>query len=110
MSESATPIRVLLVEDNPGDARLIAEMLAEAAGSSFALRQARSLGAALESFGEPDVQAVLLDLGLPDSDGIATLAAIRPASHDVPIIVLTGNDDEELALSAVRAGAQDYLV
>jgi DNA-binding response OmpR family regulator len=100
----------LLIEDNPGDARLIREMLAEARGVSFDLEQADRLSAGLERLAEGDFDVVLLDLGLPESQGLDTCARVQAQVSEVPIVVLTGLDDEELAVRAVEAGAQDYLV
>ena len=105
-------IRLLLIEDNPGDARLVQEHLADASGGqTFQLRHALALSAAiaLAADGEvPDI--VLLDLSLPDSFGLETLARWQAAAPTLPVIVLTGSDDEALAVAAVREGAQDYLV
>lgn len=105
------PIQVLLVEDNPADARLIGEMLKDV-GSEWRvrLRLAECLAAALEELGDGFVAAVLLDLSLPDSEGLATLDRVRERAPQLPIIVLTGLDDESLGATAVRRGAQDYLV
>jgi two-component system cell cycle sensor histidine kinase/response regulator CckA len=104
------PINVLLVEDNPGDARLIQEMLAEAGGALFDLGCADRLSTGLERLAVGDINVVLLDLGLPDSRGLDTFVRVRTQAPDVPIVVLTGLDDEALAVQAVEAGAQDYLV
>ena len=102
---------VLLIEDNPGDARLIREMLAEGGGDRFKLECADRLSAGLELLAEGGVDIVLLDLGLPDSQGLDTLHKVIAEVPEVPItVVLTGTDDEELAVQAVRAGAQDYLI
>jgi serine phosphatase RsbU (regulator of sigma subunit) len=103
-------IQVLLVEDNPGDARLIREMLAEARGARFELAAADRLetGVALLETGRFGV--VLLDLSLPDSRGLDTFRAVRAADPGLPVVVLTGLDDETLAVQAVQEGAQDYLV
>lgn len=103
---------LLLVEDNPGDARLTEEMFREApAGSLPPLRWVDTARAAVQRLAdEPGCGAVLLDLSLPDSYGLDTLHAIKSHARDIPIIVLSGNDDDELALAAVMAGAQDYLV
>jgi PAS domain S-box-containing protein len=105
----ARPLRVLLVEDSPGDARLIRELLAEAE-AGFDLEWVSRLADGLErlSDGEP-LDAALLDLSLPDSQGFVTFEKVRKAAPDVPIIMLTGLADEELAVQAVRCGAQDYL-
>jgi diguanylate cyclase (GGDEF)-like protein len=101
---------VLLIEDNPGDARLIREMLAEDPGAPFALRCAERLASGIELLGAEPPALVLLDLSLPDSFGLDTFARVYAHSPGVPIIVLTGNDDHTVALAAVKAGAQDYLV
>jgi two-component system cell cycle sensor histidine kinase/response regulator CckA len=104
------PTRVLLIEDNPGDARLLKEMLSEARGGPFCLQWAHSLSAGLEYLADCDVDVVLLDLSLPDSQGLNSLARLQTRSPQLPIIVLTGLDDEDLAATAVRKGAQDYLI
>jgi diguanylate cyclase (GGDEF)-like protein len=101
---------VLLIEDNPGDARLIREMLAEDPESPFALQCAERLSRGLEHLAGGQTGLVLLDLSLPDSFGLETFAKVYAHSPTVPIIVLTGNDDQTVALSAVKGGAQDYLV
>jgi diguanylate cyclase (GGDEF)-like protein len=101
---------VLLIEDNPGDARLIREMLADEEGAPFALRCADRLSAGIELLGRETPALVLLDLSLPDSFGLETFARVYAHSPGVPIIVLTGNDDHTVALSAVKGGAQDFLV
>ncbi len=102
--------KVLLIEDNPGDARLIREMLAEEDGAPFDLRYATRLADGIEALGKEAPALVLLDLSLPDSFGLETFARVYAHSPGVPIIVLTGNDDQTVALSAVKGGAQDYLV
>jgi diguanylate cyclase len=102
---------VLLIEDNPGDARLIREMLAEGqAPLQFRLKHADRLARGLEALAQKDTSLVLLDLSLPDSHGLETFAKVYAHSPKVPIIVLSGNDDQQLALYAVKSGAQDYLV
>ena len=106
--------KVLLIEDNPGDARLIREMLAEEPDAPFQILCAERLAEGIEllsAAGEAGLPAlVLLDLSLPDSFGLETFAKVFAHSPAVPIIVLTGNDDHTVALSAVKGGAQDYLV
>jgi PAS domain S-box-containing protein len=105
-----SPIRILLIEDNTGDSRLILEMLKEVPPGSVELTTADRLDRGVESIrrGAPDV--VLLDLGLPDSQGLATLHEASAVSPRTPIIVLTGLNDESIATQALGAGAQDYLV
>jgi diguanylate cyclase (GGDEF)-like protein len=101
---------VLLIEDNPGDARLIQEMLAEDPETSFQLNCVDRLSRGLEFLAAGKTGLVLLDLSLPDSNGLDTFAKVYAHSPAVPIIVLTGNDDRTVALSAVKSGAQDYVV
>ncbi|HEY2989217.1 MAG TPA: ATP-binding protein [Candidatus Binatia bacterium] len=105
-----SPIKVLLVEDNPGDARLLREALAEMAGAQFELTHAKRLGEALDRLDAERFEIVLLDLSLPDAQGFDTIARVRKKSPELPIVVMTGLNDEEMAIKAVRAGAQDYLV
>ncbi len=102
--------KVLLIEDHPGDARLLREMISEPPEPPFQIHWARRLAAGLERLAEGDTALVLLDLSLPDSQGLETFAKVYAHSPTVPIVVLTGNDDHDLALKAVKTGAQDYLV
>ncbi|MFL6563753.1 MAG: putative bifunctional diguanylate cyclase/phosphodiesterase [Burkholderiales bacterium] len=102
--------KVLLIEDNPGDARLIREMIAEESGAPFEIECAPRLAQGLERLSAGGIGLVLLDLSLPDSMGLDTFAKVYAHSPAVPIIVLTGTDDNNLALAAVKRGAQDYLV
>ncbi len=101
---------VLLVEDNPGDARLIQEMLRDKQGYDFQFEHVKTLEGASEvlSRGEPDV--VLLDLSLPDSQGLSTLNGVLDEDPEAAVVVLTGLKDEETGLEAVRRGAQDFLM
>jgi PAS domain S-box-containing protein len=113
MSDLRRPVQgasILLIEDNAGDARLIKELLAEAGTGAFRLDRADRLSTGLACIAQDGPDLVLLDLGLPDSDGLATVAAVRSHSPQLPVIVLTGHDDDRLAVAAVGAGAQDYLV
>jgi two-component system cell cycle response regulator len=102
--------KVLLIEDNPGDARLIQAMIEEEEGAPFQLHFADRLSRGLEQLSDGETALVLLDLSLPDSFGLETFAKVYAHAPTVPIIVLTGNDDQKVALSAVKGGAQDYLV
>jgi signal transduction histidine kinase/DNA-binding NarL/FixJ family response regulator len=104
------PNRILLVEDNPGDARLLREALKEVASYQFDLEHVERLSQALECLRAEHFDVVLLDLSLPDSQGLDNLATVRDTAPGVPILVLTGLDDEEVAVRALRVGAQDYLV
>ncbi|MBI1964716.1 MAG: EAL domain-containing protein [Betaproteobacteria bacterium] len=101
---------VLLIEDNPGDARLIEVMLAEDPETPFRLNCVDRLARGLEFLASEKPGLVLLDLSLPDSHGLDTFARVYAHSPTVPIIVLTGNDDQTVALTAVKTGAQDYLI
>ncbi len=103
-------LKVLLIEDNPGDARLIKEMLAEAGEATFELEQVNRLSDGLERLTQNGFGLILLDLSLPDSRGLDTFIMTHSVAAQVPIILLTGLDDKELALKAMRQGAQDYLV
>jgi len=103
-------LRVLVVEDNPGDARLVRAYLEEESTTPVECQRADTLAQALASMQAHPADIVLLDLSLPDSYGLETLARLRAAFPSVPVVVLTGTNDEEIALEALRQGAQDYLV
>ena len=103
-------VRILLVEDNPGDARLIRETLRDAGSLRFELTHAARLAEGLEAVARQEVDVVLLDLSLPDAHGMETVERMLAAAPALPIIVLTGLTDETVAVHAVQAGAQDYLV
>ncbi|HOD81805.1 MAG: Oxygen sensor histidine kinase NreB [Planctomycetes bacterium ADurb.Bin126] len=103
-------LRLLLVEDNPADAALLRESLNDAGGGCFDVTYVDRLSDAIRLLHPALYDAVLLDLTLPDSQGLATLDRICLAAEDLPIIVLTGLDDEAIAIEAVRKGAQDYMV
>lgn len=103
-------IQILLIEDNPVDADLIGEMLTEAGGAAFALERSSRLSTGLELLDSRDIDLILLDLSLPDSHGLDTFSKAHARAPQVPVIVLSGLDDEALAVRAVREGAQDYLV
>src|SRR2546425_9082404 len=100
---------VLLIEDNPGDARLIREMIAEDPRAPFTVHFADRLAKRLEHLSAGETALVILDLSLPDSFGLDTFTKVYTHAPAVPIIVLTGNDDDALALSAVEGGAAEYL-
>ena len=104
------PIRVLLIEDNPADARLIEIMLAEATTLSFQFRWADNLSAGMEQIRTGSIDVVLLDLGLPESTGLETLQRLLVGARVPTLIVLSGIADEAVAVQALRSGAQDYLV
>lgn len=102
-------VRALLIEDSPFDAKVIRRALEEGGNDGFALEQAGRLSAGLQRLAQGNIDVLLLDLTLPDSQGFATFEAAYAAAGEIPILVLTGLDDESLAVRAVRAGAQDYL-
>jgi PAS domain S-box-containing protein len=102
-------LKVLLVEDDPGDALLLQTLLTQTEEVQFDLVCATRLVEGLKNLSETTFDIMLLDLSLPDSVGLATIDNVRAYTFDVPIIVLTGLDDEEIAMQAVQAGAQDYL-
>ncbi|HUE77099.1 MAG TPA: hybrid sensor histidine kinase/response regulator [Longimicrobiales bacterium] len=104
------PIRILLVEDNEGDARLLRELLLEARSFPHALTHVERLEAARSRMEAEGADVVLLDLSLPDAHGLETVSRMLATAPDAPIIVLTGLDDDDIAVRAVHAGAQDYLV
>ena len=103
-------IHVLLVEDNPGDARLFQELVRDTGAGHLRLEHVTRLSTALDRLSNGKFDVVLLDLSLPDEQGLTTLTRTHAHAPSVPIVVLTGLDDEALAVKAVRAGAQDYLV
>jgi DNA-binding response OmpR family regulator len=103
-------LRVLLIEDNAGDAKLLREMLGKEGAGSFELTHLLRLSEAVAHLAKGGVDVVLLDLGLPDGHGLDTVRRAHAVAPDVPVIVLTGLDDEALAAAAMAAGAQDYLV
>ena len=104
------PIDILLVEDNPGDADLIKEMLPGNGPVSFDIENVDRLSEVLERAGQKKFDIILLDLGLPDSMGLDTVRTIRAQIADTPIVVLTGTNDEQMGLAAIQEGAQDYLI
>jgi len=102
-------INVLLLEDNPGDSRLIRELFADT-DNHFNLQCVDFLSKGLKCLVSQNIDAVLLDLGLPDNQGLGAIEYLRAKKSSIPIIVLTGLDDESVAIEAVRRGAQDYLI
>ena len=109
VSAAPGPIKLLLVEDNPGDVRLIQELL-ETGAVPFSLEVATSLATALQRLPSGGIDVLLLDLGLPDSRGLSTFTSIHARMPALPIIVFTGFGDQSLALKVMQQGAQDYLV
>jgi len=102
-------MNILLIEDNAGDVRLVKEMLSEE-DVHFTLTHADRLGEGLKCLQKDGYDVVLLDLNLPDSGGFETFTSLHKLHPDKPVIILTGMDDKEFGLDAVKRGAQDYLV
>lgn len=101
---------VLLIEDNPGDVRLIQEMLKEAKKPLFHLEVVDRLQNGIKRLGQGGIDIILLDMTLPDSQGFGTFEKIHTVVPDIPIVVMTGLSDETIAMKTVKEGAQDYLV
>ena len=110
MTQRST-VRILLVEDNPADVRLVEILLSEAGSSAdFEVAHSERFAEALQRLEEATFEVILLDLSLPDSSGLETVSRMRAAAPRTPMVVLSGQDDEEVALRAVQQGAQDYLI
>jgi signal transduction histidine kinase len=107
---SVKPLRILLVEDSASDARLFREMLRGEPPDSFEVTHLGKMGDAVNHLAEAPVDIALLDMGLPDAHGLDTVRRAREVAPGVPVIVLTGLDDEALAAEAMKEGAQDYLI
>lgn len=103
-------LSVLLIEDEPDAARLIQHVLTRGASAPVSVSWAQDLHSGLATLAGHDFQAVLLDLNLPDSSGFETFASVRQKAVDQAVIVLTAQEDEALALQAVRSGADEYLI
>jgi signal transduction histidine kinase len=101
---------LLVVEDNPGDTRLLREMLNEDRSLDVDLVCASFMAEAERILAARGVDIILLDLGLPDAQGLAAIRRARTAAPDIPLVVLTGRDDEALAAQSLQEGAQDYLI
>ncbi|MEO0107645.1 MAG: PAS domain S-box protein, partial [candidate division WOR-3 bacterium] len=109
-SDPSVMTRILLVEDSPGDARLVKEALREGAIPEHELVSVETLAAARAVLAQHGFDVVLLDLSLPDSYGLDTVRQVVAAAPDTTVIVMTGLDDEVMAVESLRAGAQDYLL
>ena len=107
---SASAVKILLIEDSLAEARLLEEFLKQAKSKQFSLVHVKRLRGAIDQLNKDCFDIILLDLTLPDSQGLASLAPLMNLAPSLPIVVLTNNNDDELAIEAVRQGAQDYLV
>ncbi len=105
-----TPISVLLIKDNEADAYLVRDSLTNATGSRFKITHRDRLASGLTCLSNQNFDLVLLDLALPDSNGVETFRRVQASTPSTPIVVLTGRDDQDLALATTREGAQDYLL
>jgi DNA-binding response OmpR family regulator len=103
-------IKILLVEDNPGDVRLVQEMVKEAGTGQYELSVEGTLDGLLSRLRKASFDAVLLDLNLPDSRGIATIKSVQGNAPFIPVIVITGLDDETIASESLKLGAEDFLI
>jgi diguanylate cyclase (GGDEF)-like protein/PAS domain S-box-containing protein len=109
-SAAMPTIRILLVEDNPGDARLMRAIFQEPSSVRYLLSHHGSIAKAVAYLAGNPVDVILLDLGLPDASGLEAVRMARAAAPRIPLVVLTGWDDDSLAAQALREGAQDYLI
>jgi len=107
---NAKKLTILIIEDNPAGTRLIKEALAETNGGAFELKYADRLSDGLKKISKEDFDIVLLDLSLPDSAGLETITSISKKNKDIPLIILTGTDNLEIATKSLGMGAKDYLV
>jgi pilus assembly protein CpaE len=101
---------ILLIDDNPGDVELTSILLAGAKGVAFHVESCDRLAPALERLKQGGIDALLLDLGLPDSQGLRTFERVHEAAPALPVVVMSSLDDEQVAMRAVESGAQDYLI
>ncbi len=108
--QSKDDIHVLLIEDDEDDYIITRDLLAEELSQGFRVVWAKDLAAGLEQLSVATFDVVLLDLSLPDSQGLPTFTAVHESSQRVPVVLLTGLSDESLGVKAVQEGAQDYLV
>lgn len=104
------PLKILLIEDHAGYPDLLRDILSEENHPSYEIESASALKSGLDKLSKNPYDGVLLDLSLPDSQGLNTFTAVHAKAPFTPIVILTGHDDQNLALEAIRLGAQDYLV
>jgi len=103
-------LRILLIEDDPAEVEIMGEALADGGHAPGALVAARTLEEGMKLLAREGFDLVLLDLGLPDSRGYCTFERVKEIVYEVPVVVVAGPDDEDLAIRAVHEGAQDYLL
>lgn len=110
MTTPAEKLRLLIVEDDDGDSLLIRYMLSDSGVQDFDVENRKTLAAGIERLGQGGIDLVLLDLGLPDSVGIGTFQKLHYLYPDTPVIMMTGLNDQDIAVRALNEGAQDYIV
>lgn len=110
MAMNTESIKILLVEDNPADARLVRDVLKDVIVSTCELTHVERLAEGIRALKDAHYDVVLLDLSLPDASGVDTVIHLQNEAPEMPIVVLTGLDDDRTAMYAMRIGAQDYLV
>ena len=110
MANKLKPQRILLIENEPDYSKLIRLRLSKETNSQFSVQCSETLAEGLEKIRSESIDAILLDLNLPDSRGIATLNTLQEQASQIPIVILTGESDHATALEAIRLGAQDFLV
>lgn len=103
-------MKVLLVEDNPGDARLVSEALKESGENQTELKHVETFQNAVDILNSEAFQLILLDLTLPDSQGVETFSRMKKMFPNIPIVVLTGYEDENMAFDALQEGIEIYLI
>jgi DNA-binding NarL/FixJ family response regulator len=108
--QASQRFRILIIDDNPSDGELLRQFLSASDGCRFEVEHVERLSHALERLQDDHFDVALLDLTLPDSQGLDTVTRALAEAPHIPFVVLTGNDDEGMALAAVQRGAQDYLV
>ena len=108
-SKEEASLRVLLVEDSPSDALLVQRYLLEQ-HHKFEITSVETIRCAKKVLADAATDVIVLDMSLPDGEGVSLIDQLQTTYRDVPIVVLTGNDDDELAIDSLRRGAQDYLV
>lgn len=110
MPENVNTFKILLIEDNPGDVLLVEEMLAETENTLFSMIHTDRLSTGIKCLNEKKIDVILLDISLPDSHGIKTFTTLQAHVPKIPIVVLSGLDDETIAIEALKDGVQDYLI
>ena len=109
-TEALKTYLILIVEDNPGDLRIIKEYFKELSKDKYEIMDSPTLAGGIDLINQYKFDAVFLDLGLPDSSGLQALNAIRQVCNNLPVIVLTINKNDEIGLESIKHGAQDFII